>query len=361
MSRLKHVRGFTGFVLATVAVYSSDQVFRSTIPLNLYGVVEETKPAKGAVASFEENVQKSGLMTRELFQHNVELTREEQRGSWIGNNWVPPHGWGCYSATELRDFYRNTSVLWIGDSTARRAAATMYGILNTTNSSSSHVSVAKINDASVIDVNKRSMTEPCNRWTNSSHHPDLCRVMPGGGVQGGSFIYLFKTCLKDLELFVSDELSGKSNITADVDIIIISLGIWEGIRQWDCRQKGDPRSVLAKQNDTIALLNKLQSTQRSVVWRTSGYMPHGAKDDFVFEMNEKAMDQIDEIRSGANKTNNLTYVDWGGAIRPRSYGTERINGDLPPHYGLEARYALVQMISNQLASRGFGATLETRF
>ena len=337
MSRQKHVRGFTGFVLAAVVIYSGEHVFRSTTPLNLLVYT------KSAVASFEENAQQSGS-TRELFQHNVELTREEQRGSWIGNTWVPPHGWVSYSVTELRDFYRNSSVLWIGDSLARRAAGTMYGILNT---KAPHVSVGKINRASVIDVNKKSITEPCNRWTNNSHHPNLCRVMPEGG---GSFIYIANKCLQDLELFVIDELSGKSNITADVDIIIISLGIWEGEKPWECRQLGDSRSMLAKQNDTIALLNKMQSTRRSVVWRTSGYVADGSNNDFFFEMNEKAMDQIDEIRLGANKTNNLTYVDWGGAIRPRSYGIQRISGDNKAHYGLEARYALIQMISNQFAS-----------
>jgi hypothetical protein len=69
---------------------------------------------------------------------------------------------------------------------------------------------------------------------NHSHHPSLCRVMPGGG-RGGSFVFKTEACLTGLELFVRDELSGKSNITADADIIIISLGIWEALRPWDCK------------------------------------------------------------------------------------------------------------------------------
>jgi len=48
-------------------------------------------------------------------------------------------------------------------------------------------------------------------------------------------------------------------------------------------------------------------------------------------------------------TNNyLTYVDWGGAIQSRSFGKERIQGDLKPHYGLEPRLVLIQMITNRL-------------
>jgi hypothetical protein len=130
------------FVLASVAVFSGLVVFRSPSLSDLLGDItkEEIETKEPTVP-----VKKSGP-TRETFQR-VELTREEQRGSWIGNNWVPPVGWKHYSASELRNFYRDTSILWIGDSTARRAATTMYGILNTTNSnsSSSHVVAFKGN------------------------------------------------------------------------------------------------------------------------------------------------------------------------------------------------------------------------
>jgi hypothetical protein len=245
----------------------------------------------------------------------------------------------------------------------------MYGILNTTdsNSSSSHVSKHAIDHGSVIDVNKGgSITETCNSWMNHSHHPNLCRVMPGGG-RGGSFIYKVEACLTGLELFVRDELSGASNITAGVDIIIISLGIWEAIRPWDCKERNEnPRSMLQRQNDTISLLEKLQSPRRSIVWRTSGFMAEastsGAKEDFVTEMNRKAMDQIEEFTPGVNRSpksaSNLTYVDWGGAVHPRSFGEARIMGDMKPHYGLEARYVLIQMMTNQLASRLPGVQLQ---
>jgi hypothetical protein len=337
------------FVLVAIAVFSGVVVSQSSIRSDL-SLVEET-------------VQQSGS-TKNAFQR-VELTREEQRGSWIGNNWVPPPGWRFYSASELRNFYRDTSILWIGDSTARRAATTMYGILN---GPSNHVSVDAINHPSIIDVNKRSKTEElCERWTNHTHHPSLCRVMPGGSSRGGSFIFKGEPCLVGLELFVRDELSGNSNITADVDIIIISLGIWEAIRPWDCKEKNEkPRSMLQIQNDTISLLEKLQSPRQTIIWRTSGFMKSGRKDEnFVIDMNGKAMDKIEEITSGQvsrrpnSSTSNLTYVDWGGALRPRSFGGERIEGDIKPHYGLEARYVLVQMITNQLASRLPGVQLQT--
>jgi hypothetical protein len=333
------------FVLITIAVFSGVLVSQSSIRSDPLDLVKETKTKR--------TVQQS-VSTREAFPCD-ELTREEQRGSWIGNNWVPPPGWRFYSASELRNFYRDTSILWVGDSTARRAATTMYGILN---GLSNHVSVDAIDHPSVINVNKKSKTEElCDRWTNHTHHPSLCRVMPGGSDRGGSFILKDEPCLAGLELFVSDELSGNSNITADVDIIIISLGIWEAIRPSDCREKSEiPRSMLQIQNDTISLLEKLQSPRRTIVWRTSGFMDSGRKNEnFVIAMNRKAMDKIEEIasrrRRPTNSTSNLTYVDWGGAVHPRSFERARIAGDIKPHYGLEARYVLVQMITNQLASR----------
>jgi hypothetical protein len=341
-------------VLGFITVVSSAVFFRNLVRSDLLDIVEKTET--------KQPVQKIDL-TREAFQR-VELTREEQRGSWIGDSWIPPPGWKSYSASELRNFYRDTSILWIGDSTARRAATTMYGILNTTNSnsSSSHVAVDAIDHWSVIDVNKGSITELCDSWTNHSHHRSICRVMPGGG-RGGSFIFKGKTCLTGLELFVRDELSGESNIMAGVDIIIISLGIWEAVKPWDCKERNEnPRSMLQRQNDVISLLEELQSPRRSIVWRTSGFMASGAKKNFVIEMNTKAMDQIEEFASGMSRSpksaGNLTYVDWGGAIHPRSFGEERIEGDMQPHYGLEARYVLVQMITNQLASRLPGVQLQ---
>jgi len=285
--------------------------------------------------------------------HSYSLSRVEQRGHWIGNTWIPSHGWRYHSAKEMRDFYRGKSILWIGDSSARRAATTMYGILNSTNATTMHVPVKIINDRSVIDVNKKKTTEHCNQWLNHSHHPLLCRPTPGE--KGGSFVVLTSNCLTGLEIFLEAELSGQSNVTNEMDVVILSLGIWEGIRPRDCKDRNEsPRTLLARQNETIALLAKLQSERRTIVWRTSGYSGNGVGTDLVHNMNEKAMDQIEDIASALRARNvmsNLTFVDWGGAVRPRSFAIERITGDIHPHYGLEARHVLIQMIMNQLIAQ----------
>jgi len=55
------------------------------------------------------------------------------------------------------------------------------------------------------------------------------------------------------------------------------------------------------------------------------------------------------ITSSAKQKASLTYVDYGGAVEPRSFGRHRIPGDVQAHYGGEARMALIQMLTNRLA------------
>jgi hypothetical protein len=45
---------------------------------------------------------------------------------------------------------------------------------------------------------------------------------------------------------------------------------------------------------------------------------------------------------------NITVVDWGTVISKRSYGNERIAGDMKPHYGLEARLLFAQQLLHEL-------------
>jgi hypothetical protein len=353
-------------VLVGLALFCFNSLFREDTHHDRYTNGEERKEA---------DLQK-GASTRERRVQLVELTnREEQWGSWIGDTWIPPREWRYYSALELKEFYQGKSVLWVGDSLARRTYGSMYGILNatadspslnTTSPSSFHVSVNDISSKRVLDGSKGNVNvEVCGMfpYLEKELRPRLCRVTPGSaGGRGSMALFLEKhaPCLKSLETFVKDELSGKSNITADIDVIIISLGIWEQIRPADCLDpEGSPqRSVLQRQDDAIDLLAKLQSPERTIVWRTSGTYKD-TKEDFILEMNKRAMDKIDEItlelRRNESITSNLTYVDWGGAILPRSIGKERIDGNVKAHYGLVPRLVLIQMITNHISSRGFGA------
>lgn len=44
----------------------------------------------------------------------------------------------------------------------------------------------------------------------------------------------------------------------------------------------------------------------------------------------------------------LTYINWDAAMTPRSFGQERITGDVKAHYGAVARIVLIQMLTNHV-------------
>jgi hypothetical protein len=351
-------------------------------------------------------------------------------GTWIGKTWIPPRPWRYFDAVELRDMYQDKRVLWIGDSTGRRAFATMYGILNasstipsttsTTSSSSSsssssdnsnnsdddydqlqllHVSTSAIDKPSVIDVNRGQQVEFCTKWNhvivnnNSNNnnnsdtntttpllhlhdlHPQICRPAPGAAaVRGnaGEFSFIKANCFNELERILQSELAGTTNMTADVDVIIVSMGIWEILKVQTCnqldmvygavangieerrRQPRNPNTRLANVLDVAARF--AATTGIKLVWRTSGY----AKPETVAPvnlLNIRTMNIMDDLVVVNNNTNsNLMYVNWGKAMQPRSFGPDALAGDIHAHYAMEARLVLVQMITNRLVDDGFFAS-----
>ena len=315
-----------------------------------------------------------------------------QTGTWIGNNWVPPRDWHLFSAKEMLELYHDKSVLWVGDSTTRRAALTLYGILQ---APSDAIPVSQIDGGNIIDVNKLTVTEPCLRYGNHTEVFPVthCRNMPTATItsnddHGGSntdnnntngtfssdtntsnttneklFSLYWSNCMAGLESFLLRELTVSENqtnpdgLTEEYDVLIIGQGIWEAVRGFDCRRVSGGRTLEQMLNTTLDLLEQLaeQRPELTIVWRTCGFHQDGMNNAIVHYINEQAMDRIDQYaarykqerdRPDSSSRNNLVYVNFGQAIQARSYGKDRIAGDLKPHYGLEARYALLQMIAN---------------
>jgi hypothetical protein len=280
----------------------------------------------------------------------IVLSRLEQRGSWIGNTWIPPNGWKYYSVDELIDFYGERSLLWIGDSTGWGASRTLFEIL-VGKTGSKFLASSKV----VLPGKRLSKGFPCTAfgYTRDEHPESFCRAMPHGKPDR-HFLFSRINTLAELERFLLDEIAGKTNMTKNVDLIVVSLGIWEFMRPHDCKDRsGKNRTTNLLVHDTIALLEQFQSS-KTIVWRTSGF---GLEDSLnvTLSMNEKAMDLIDSFsmarqqQSSTNAVSNLTFIDWGGALLTRSFGDDRIEGDMVPHYGVEARHAALQMITNQVA------------
>lgn len=84
-------------------------------------------------------------------------------------------------------------------------------------------------------------------------------------------------------------------------------------------------------------------------WRTSGFWdtPDVVGRDMPLVLNKRAMETIDSYNNRL-----FRYVDWGGAIYPRSFGTDRIKGDIDTHYGPVARILMLQILANSLYVAG---------
>jgi hypothetical protein len=295
----------------------------------------------------------------------IVLSRREQRGSWIGNTWIPPNGWKYYSVDELIDFYGKRSLLWIGDSTGWGASRTLFEILSG-KTGSTFLASSKV----VLPRKRLSAKYPCTAfgYTRDEHPESFCQAMPHNrGKQQQQqqqsdrhFLFSRINTLTELETFLLDEVSGKTTMTKNVDLIVVSLGIWEFMRPHDCKDRsGKNRTTNMLVNDTITLLEQFQSS-KTIVWRTSGFALEDSL-NVTMSMNEKAMDLIDSFslalprprqqqsQISTNAVTNLTFIDWGGAMLTRSFGDDRIQGDFVPHYGVEARHAALQMITNQVA------------
>jgi len=273
-------------------------------------------------------------------------------GKWIGNTWIPPHPWRLYDPSELRQLWAHTKVWWIGDSLARRGAVSLFSILN----SSGGITNEDLDDPAILNVNRGNggATEKCTHFSHLSTPPLLCRSMPGSLNNDYSFLVSMLPCALEVDTFLEEQMNHSTANITDFDVIVISIGPWElRTQNYDCRGKGKS-SNLNRDERMAHLVNTLEKFAKrapgvQVVWKTSGY---GAlvTPAMVDAMNQQAMNQIDKVSVGPSS--NLSYVNWGGAVRPRSLGKNRIQGDSLFHYGVEPRHVLVQMLTNHLVQRG---------
>jgi len=281
----------------------------------------------------------------------------------------------------MQDTFQGKSVFWLGDSTARRASGTMYGVLNgtraaATTAQTTATSVAELDHFSIIDVNKKNATEPCQRhagWTQTTTGNNLwlCRTMPRNtrarldDDDEGDWIYIDRPCLYGVNGFLHDELDPTvdSNILQHVNVLIVALGIWHSARPHLCRTP-NLQDVTNYMNEAFEFLFRLEQARPdlTIVWRTAGFSS-GHHPQLIYDMNAYAMDRLDQhmvmtisrrarqqqqTLAGLGPHGGLTYVHWGRAMEPRSFRAERIAGDIPAHYGLEPRLTLAQMITNVL-------------
>ena len=197
----------------------------------------------------------------------------------------------------------------------------------------------------------------------------------------GKFDYDWINCPSDVTKLVKDELSNcgysKTNNSTQQNVLesllfgydwlIIDLGIWEIQRNWVCRPNPNPtnETTVDRITTTLDWLAKLlvknhQSTPspdrlKNIAWVTTGSVEGMSrtsdKGQNLEAMNGAVRNWFANYRK--NHTENITgmhLVDWAGQMEPRSEDDNRIRGDLPPHWGLQARLLLAQMITHLVSA-----------
>jgi len=323
--------------------------------------------------------------------------------SWTGNHWIPPPGVPTFTPSQMRGYFSQRNVLFIGDSLGRRSYATMFGVMNATDWR--NVDVNAINSSSVIDVNKgqhkgREGEEVCSNKerqifkSKSTFYGNLCRDLPalnsttgtphnghddklGREIGGdspllshsdsskkGKFDYIRLDCFSEIHDYFSGvgrqrkSRPSSTKIVEDYDLIVISAGIWDIIEQRKCPKMYNSaiRDPLELLNMTLSVLQAISSPKLQIAFRTVGFsegssasswkMVKGTNDFFDCMHNQTSQEDMEHTDFAT--TSNLTLVDWGTVISRRSENEERISGDTKPHYGLEARLLFAQQLMHSL-------------
>ena len=293
---------------------------------------------------------------------------------------MPPPTIPTYVPKQMLRYFQGRNVLFIGDSTARRSYTTLYAMMTAEDIHNVHSE--SIDSDQVIDVNRgwRQGEEVCDNPTrqiyNSTFLEELCRDLPKPNVTKderildqdennawvGKFDYIKMNCYGTVYDYIrSDDMvhdGNQTNVTPhisslvqDYDLIVISMGIWEAILNEECTAINQTAigSSLPRLNMTLQALKELSSPDLQIAFRTNGYDRRREGDAACMEMNEFSREFFQNLDlQRQDHVPNMTLVDWGLEIRNRSWGEDRIAGDIDPHYGLEARLLFAQMLLQEL-------------
>lgn len=297
-------------------------------------------------------------------QNELSLLRSTSSDyTWVGNNFIPPPGVPLFSPKQMLSYFQKRNVLFIGDSTGRRAYATMYGIMNA--SDLSDIDVESIDSPAVIDINKptpggTSRKEKCRMRDRNIYQSqfleDVCRNLPAlpGANDTGKFDYLRVNCYSHSSDYFTNsghhrgKKPGPEDLISDYDLIIIASGVYEGMKNEMCRKING--TVNDNQSErlriTLQSFQAVSSQETQFVYRTTGFDGSHRGDEVSYSMIKEARYFFAENDTTSN--GNMTLVDWGTVMEKRSWGSKRIEGDISAHYGLEARLLFAQQLIHEL-------------
>jgi hypothetical protein len=262
-------------------------------------------------------------------------------GSWQANTWIPPDGWEYVSLTRMQQLYTNKTIVWLGDSLSRRAALTWHSLLTT--SDPQDASLFSLYNSAIIDVTKAEHEYECPLYTKAKHRPKICRLN-----STYPFLQVRENCWTHVLQFLHDENKKPVIMSHEPDLIVVAVGTWDIDVKMTCRLDDHyPLPMIVEK--AVVALNRVAASQTRVVVRTAAYSDWGEERAVeIDEMNEVVMDQIDQMKNPF-----LTYIHWGGAMKPRALYPNRIAGDNRAHFGVEGRLVLIHMLTNHLLDVGF--------
>lgn len=279
---------------------------------------------------------------------------------WIGNRWVPPMGVPYLLPEQIRHIFRSENTLWLGDSTARQDYQTMYQLIQGDSATKGYLNKlinkgkkgtppmhcpARRQKAFVKDAGQVKGTDQncfSNSTTMDTNETDIDKSWSSkaGKFDLGVYAGCYDRLLDNLKNYT--EL-----LQPEYSVLVISGGIWESVRPWDCRRANETdEGVSSHALDLLDFLfQEVSGPSLFVIWKT-----HGPQADDQRNAKMEAIDQsiVTAARSwfAEQQPPYMDLADFNLEIEERAHGSDRINGDLRPHWGLEARLLSIEMVSD---------------
>ena len=292
--------------------------------------------------------------------------------SWIGNSWFPPPGVPYLSPLDLRLLFQKENTLWWGDSTSRQDYETMNDMINADNIHNIPLGAL---DRNINKGKSEKLSLHCRNWNQT---PDeLCADM--GQVTGAEITNynsttdatanatanhpssFFHASIGKFDLVRSpkmaclNEYSSKiqtvsSFLQREYSVIILSLGIWEVDRPWACRSDNKSETPAYFLNSLLDTLELLSGSSLYIIWKTHGPSQNENKDrgNRTIALIKNAQDWF-----ASHNPLYMGLADFGTVVIQgnRSFDSNRINGDLKPHWGGEARRLSIQMAGHLVQTK----------
>ena len=312
----------------------------------------------------------------------------DELGQWIGNIWIPNYPWRLVAPTDLLKLFSGNNMFFAGDSTARRAAMTLYRIMNTTEeilcSTHQGAGISTYNGTNTIAISDFALEEPelinigfgrkskyKSVCRGSATPTTFCNYTPSSstcvmnektkGLEENSrpkFAVAKLSCLDHVRDFLErmekfDQLIAWQTGDYRQGIVVFSLGIWDVLDVKACKKTSfDGNSEDHLLESTLEALSAYakNNSHLDFYWRTPLYKqgtPESPWNVRVSRMRDFIINWF--AREQQNRPlPNLDVIDVGGAIYSRSFGEYRIEGDSPQHYGAQARLVFIQMLANKI-------------